>query len=85
MLYLFRCNVHGNIDIIQDMNDAHEANCPTCGNKMRRIYTPHYIPTHPTRGRTRPELFDNMAQDGFMSKEWRATDSYYKTAMGITD
>ncbi len=82
MLYLFRCNSHGNFDVMQDMDDKHEANCPECGEPMRRIYTASYLPTHPTRGKTRGELFDNLAKDGLAPKDWQANDSYLHAALG---
>lgn len=82
-LYSFRCLVHDKtFDIYQTMDERHEANCPECGNPMKRIYTPSYIPSHPKLGITRQEMFDNLAMDGHMSKDWRATDTYYHRAIG---
>lgn len=85
-LYSFRCLAHDKtFDIYQTMDERHEANCPECGKPMQRIYTPSYIPSHPKLGKDRIELFNNLALDGHMSKDWKNYDSYYKQAIGATD
>ncbi len=85
-LYSYKCEEHDIFDVLQGMNDKHEALCPICLEKAIRIYYPSQLKcTNSKMGKTRMELFDNMAKDGFASKEWREHDSYYQRAMGIID
>jgi putative FmdB family regulatory protein len=80
-IYQYRCNEHGLFDEWQKMNDKHTAICPQCHKIANRIFTP--IPAHgdlPSKpcniGKTRAELFDNLAGDGFATKDWRQSDEY---------
>lgn len=83
-LYSYKCNKHGSVDVFQGMNDKHEAVCPTCSLKMKRIFVPLSIKCgNATLGNTRDTLFDNLASEGFANKEWREHDSYYQRAKGI--
>ncbi|KKN42610.1 hypothetical protein LCGC14_0711600 [marine sediment metagenome] len=85
-LYSYHCNEHGNEDVYQGMNDIHKANCPTCGEEMKRIFYPLNLKCDKaSMGNTREELFNNLAMDGFAHKDWKDHDSYYKKAKGILD
>jgi putative FmdB family regulatory protein len=82
-IYGYCCEKHGSFDVWQNMNDEHTAVCSYCGKKADRVFYP--IPAHgdlPTKpvtlGKTRGELLDNMATEGFYSKGWRATDEVGK-------
>ncbi len=82
--YTYHCDDHGDEDILQGMNDVHEAICSICSKKMMRIFTPAFVKCGNAKmGNTRQELFDNLAQDGFANKDWKQHDSYYKSAVGI--
>jgi len=85
-IYQYKCNEHGTFEIFQRMTDIHETVCPVCNKDAVRIYQPHYVKCGNAQiGKTRMELFDNMASEGFASKDWREHDTYYKNAKGITD
>ena len=82
-IYGYKCKEHGVIDVWQKMNDEHIAKCSYCGKKMDRVFYP--IPAHgdlPTKdtrpGKTRGELLDNMAKEGFYNKDWREVDEVGK-------
>ena len=77
-IYAFECTEHGEFEVFQRMNDSHTAKC-ACGKKATRVFYP--IPAHgdlpnkdPRPGKTRAELFDNLAKEGLYSKEWREQD-----------
>lgn len=78
-IYAFECPIHGEFELWQKMQEPHvKAKCP-CGKMGGRIFYP--IPAYgnlpnkdPRPGKTRAELFDNLAKEGFMKKEWRADD-----------
>lgn len=86
-IYTFCCDEHGDQDVFQNMNDKHVAFCNICNKKMKRIYYPSHIKcgNNVSMGKTRMELFDNLASEGFAHNDWRENDSYYKSAKGITD
>jgi putative FmdB family regulatory protein len=86
-IYVYECiDGHGINEAMQGMNDIHTANCPLCGKAMRRVFTPTSVRTRKAKlGNTREELFNNLAAEGRMGKEWKEHDDYYKKAKGITD
>lgn len=48
--------------------------CPICGKAGKKILSPLLIKgTDKRMGKTRGELLDNIAADGFGSKDWRAS------------
>jgi putative FmdB family regulatory protein len=80
-IYSFKCKKHGEFDVWQKINDEHIAKCSYCGKKADRVFYP--LPLHgdlPSKpcniGKTRNELFDNLAGDGFAAKDWRQSDEY---------
>jgi len=77
-IYGYSCREHGEFEIFQNINDIHEAHC-SCGLKANRVFYP--IPAHgdlPSTdkriGKTRGELFDNLASEGLYYKDWRKDD-----------
>lgn len=77
-IYVFECEDHGEFEVFQRMNDSHTAKC-TCGKKATRIFYPAPVigpmpGKDPRPGKTRAELFDNLAKEGLYSKEWREQD-----------
>ena len=77
-IYAFKCEKHGEFEVFQGMNDSHTAKCG-CGKKATRVFYP--IPAigdlpnkDPRPGKTRAELFDNLAKEGLYNKEWREMD-----------
>jgi putative FmdB family regulatory protein len=75
-LYEYCCKAHGTQEIIQGMNDVHEAMCPACSKPMRRIFTTSHFREKPQMGKTRLELFNNLASEGMAPKNWREHDPY---------
>ncbi len=80
-IYGFRCDEHGEFELIQRMVDDHIAICPQCKRMAIRIFYPAAIhgnlPGRDLRpGKTRGEMFDNMAKEGFHDKNWREQDEY---------
>ena len=39
-IYEFHCAKHGAFDVFQRMNAKHQAACPECGARARRVYSP---------------------------------------------
>ena len=77
--YTFSCEKHGPFSVCLRMNEEHKANCPECGKEGMRIFHPPALhgdlPSKDRRmGKTRAELLDNVAKEGFGSKEWRVAD-----------
>ena len=77
-IYAFECTEHGEFEVFQRMNDSHTAKC-TCGKKATRVFYPVRaigdLPNKdPRPGKTRGELFDNLAKEGLYNKEWREDD-----------
>jgi len=77
-LYDYECSEHGVFEVFQRMNDEHAATC-VCGKTATRVFCS--VPVHgdlPNKdqrpGKTRAELFDNLAKEGLYSKEWREKD-----------
>jgi putative FmdB family regulatory protein len=77
-VYAFNCFEHGEFEITQGMNDEHRAFCPTCKHPADRVYYPvafkHGQKDMPKLGKTRAELFDNLAKEDLGQKEWRVSD-----------
>jgi putative FmdB family regulatory protein len=78
-IYGFNCDKHGEFENWQGIKEEHIAICPKCKNVCKQILFP--LPLHgdlPSKpvclGKTRAELFDNMAKEGMGNKEWRAGD-----------
>ena len=41
MIYVFHCPACGKrFEVMQAMNDVHEADCPDCGTKAKRVFFP---------------------------------------------
>jgi len=79
-VYAFHCEKHGEFDVFQRMNDTHEAKC-SCGMDARRVFYPTVVvgplsSKDPRPGKTRAELFDNLAKEGLYDKEWREKDEW---------
>jgi len=77
-IYAFHCKEHGEFDVFQRMNDDHVAKC-ACGKNARRVFYPISVvgplpSKDPRPGKTRGELFDNLAKEGLYSKDWREQD-----------
>jgi len=77
-IYTYNCKKHGDFDVWQNINDEHTAKC-SCGKESKRVFTP--LPLHgdlPSKdkriGKTRAELFDNLASEGMYDKGWRERD-----------
>jgi len=80
-IYAFRCPKHGEFEVWQKMNDEHIGVCPKCKKLAERVFYP--LPLHgdlPSKdkrmGKTRAELFDNLAKEGQAAKDWRVSDEY---------
>jgi putative FmdB family regulatory protein len=78
-IYQYNCSKHGSFDEWQNINAEHKCQCPQCGLIADRVFTP--LPLHgdlPSKdfriGKTRAELFDNLAKEDMGNKEWRAAD-----------
>jgi putative FmdB family regulatory protein len=78
-IYGFSCQKHGEFEVWQSIHADHVAKCPKCHREGVRIFYP--LPLHgdlPSKdfrpGKTRAELFDNLAKEGMGNKEWRAAD-----------
>lgn len=77
--YEYECEDHGRFQVVQGMNDEHKASCPICQrNAHLNIYPAILMGDLPSKdkrmGKTRAELFDNMAKEGLGNKEWRVSD-----------
>lgn len=77
-IYSFSCRQHGVFDVWQGINEVHKAKC-SCGLTAARVFTPLALhgdlPSKDFRiGKTRAELFDNLAKEGLANKEWREAD-----------
>jgi len=80
-IYAYTCKKHGEFDVWQKINDEHQADCPQCGRAGDRVFYPLALhgdlPSKDKRmGKTRAELFDNLAKEGLGNKEWRQSDEY---------
>lgn len=78
-LYAYECVEHGEFEEFRSMSERNSARCPECGKPSRRVYYPLSLqgdlPTKDRRiGKTRKELFDNLAAEGFASKDWMESD-----------
>ena len=77
--YEYECEDHGSFELTQGMKDEHKASCPICQGKGHLLLHPAVLmgdlPSKDKRmGKTRAELFDNMAKEGLGNKEWRVSD-----------
>lgn len=77
--YGFKCAIHGEFEIFQSIHAVHIANCPQCKRVSERVFYPLALhgdlpSKDPRPGKTRGELLDNMAKEGFYNKEWREQD-----------
>lgn len=85
-LYEYNCLVHGSQEVMQGMSAIHTAKCSQCGKLMVRVYSiPNVRTQKAKRGKDRVELFNNLASEGHMSKDWKSVDSYYQNAIGATN
>ncbi len=85
-IYSFECIEHGVIDLLQNMTDSHEAVCEVCRKPMHRIFHAPQLKCQDSKvGKTRSELFDNLALEGHGSVNWRDYDPVYKKENGIID
>jgi putative FmdB family regulatory protein len=80
-IYQYKCKEHGLFDEWQNINAEHTCKCHQCDKKADRVFTP--LPLHgdlPSKpcniGKTRAEVFDNLAGDGLAAKDWRQSDEY---------
>lgn len=78
-IYTFICKEHGKFDVWQKINDEHISDCCYCGGQTERVFTPCALhgdlPSKDKRiGKTRAELFDNLAAEGMYDKGWRERD-----------
>ena len=78
-IYAFECGKHGRFDAWQSIHEDHSSARCTCGAKGTRVFTPlAFVGDLPSKdprpGKTRAELFDNLAKEGLYNKEWRAQD-----------
>jgi putative FmdB family regulatory protein len=76
LIYGYKCKKHGKFDVWQKINDKHIAECSYCGKRAERVFTPLSLhgdlPSKDKRiGKTRGELFDNLASEGMYDKNWR--------------
>jgi putative FmdB family regulatory protein len=83
-IYEFRCERHGIFNVWQKIHEPHAAKC-RCGIEGQRVFTP--LPLHgdlPSKdqriGKTRGELFDNLAKEGMYDKGWRERDEHSNKA-----
>ena len=79
-IYIFTCKKHGQFDVWQGIHDDHGAKC-WCGLNAKRVFTPLALhgdlPSKDKRiGKTRGELFDNLAKEGMYDKGWRERDEH---------
>lgn len=77
-VYAFTCKAHGEFDVWQGIHESHIARCSVCRKNARRVFYPTAIQGNLTKkdrrmGKTRNELFDNLATEGFANKNWRAS------------
>jgi putative FmdB family regulatory protein len=77
-IYPYRCEKHGEFDVYQRVDEPHVAKCQ-CGSDASRVFYPLALhgdlPSKDFRpGKTRAELFDNLAKEGMANKEWREAD-----------
>ena len=81
--YTFTCKEHGTYDLFQSINKRYKGKCSKC----RRVFNSFsMVGVFPAKiGKTRQELFDNLAKEGQANKEWRQYDSYYHRAKGMLD
>lgn len=73
-IYIFNCNKHGDLEILQPMNRDHIFYCPECHTKMNRIFTPVGIRCggFSKIGKTRTELFQNLGKEGWADRDmWK--------------
>lgn len=40
MIYVFKCERHGEFETVQPMGAEHKADCPKCHSPGRRVFTP---------------------------------------------
>lgn len=78
-IYGYNCKEHGEFEVWQKIHDKHVATCPKCAKAAERVFCPLALhgdlPSKPNiLGKTRGELFDNMASEGFHDKNWREKD-----------
>jgi putative FmdB family regulatory protein len=81
-IYQFKCEEHGDFDVVQEMNAVHKAICPICEEEARRVYTPIRMRQKIKMGNTRQELFSNLAKEGFAHPDYEQHDSYLHAARG---
>lgn len=78
-LYGYECKKHGEFEAMKTMDTRHFADCPECGFSSKQLFYPLSLqgdlPTKDRRiGKTRKELFDNLAAEGFANKNWQESD-----------
>lgn len=44
LIYIYRCEQHGEFEVRQRMHEEHKANCPQCGKPAQRVFSsPQWI------------------------------------------